>query len=69
MVVKNKKRREIGPDRERLRRDKDVIVRQRATAAPAPFVSELSVREGVSTLEILKGDEKDTEMDEWNRKK
>lgn len=61
MVIRKKERKRSGPDCERLRRDTEVIIHQRSTREPIPFVSQLSVREGVSTLEILRGDENNSE--------
>jgi hypothetical protein len=61
MVVKGKKRQDTNPNREHLRHDRDVIIHRRLTSNPAPFVSKFSVREGVSTLEILRGGEKGSE--------
>ncbi len=69
MVRRSKKREYRSPNREQLRRDKDVIVHHRSTREPVPFVSLFSVREGVSTLEILRGGEKDSERHERNEGK
>ena len=53
MVGRSKKREDVSTNRDRVRQDKDVIVHRRQTSEP--FVSEFSVRKGVSTLEILRG--------------
>jgi len=59
MAVRNTERQHSGPDYEQLLRDTEVIVHRRSTREPIPFVSRLSIREGASALEILRGDEGD----------
>jgi len=67
MVGRSKKREDVSPNHEKLRRDKDVIVHRRSTHEP--YVSKFSVRTGVSTLEILRGNEKEWEGHSRSEKK
>ena len=67
MGGRSKKREDTGPNREQLRPDKDVIVHRRSTHEP--FVSKFSVREGVSTLAILRGSEEESKGHRQNEKK
>ncbi len=68
MVVRNTERQRPKPDYERLRRDTEVIVHQRTTREPLPFVSQLAIRDGTSALEILRGVEDDSEEHDQHRK-
>lgn len=59
MTIRKVVRRGVGPDQERLHRDKEVTVYRRATDAPTEFVPVLSLREGVTLRDLLRCEDED----------
>jgi hypothetical protein len=53
MVGRSKKRQDTGPNREQLRRDKDVVEYRRSAKAPARYVPQIHVMREVSVLDLL----------------
>lgn len=69
MVGRSKKREDTSPNREQLRRDKDVKIHRRATPEPQRFVPELSLRHGVTLLDVLRGEDRPVDPPESSERR
>ncbi len=69
MVGRSKKRCDAGPNREKLRVDKDTIVYRRSTREPVRYVPQIYVARDVSVLDLLdRNNDKDEDSSSPNNR-